>query len=216
MSIVHYGVDPEAFDQPEERNGVRLELGVPLSAPLMLHVGRFIEAKNHCALIDIFRLVRRRRPDVHLLLVGQGEFQVQTRAQVASSRLEDCVHFLGRRSDVPRLMRSSDLLVMPSVREGLPVTLIEAAAAGLRAVASDLPGMQEANEVVCKARLLSVSRPIEEWAEAVIESLEAPRLNASAELELIRKSGMSIGASARKLEQIYRECGHSAMPLEVG
>lgn len=205
MSVVYYGVDLDAFEAPADRDGVRKELGIPLSTRLMIHVGRFIEAKNHRGLIDIFREVRAVREDLHLLLVGEGELLDQTRVRVKEHNLTDCVHFLGVRSDVPRLMKAADVMVMPSVREGMPVTMIEANAAGLPVVITDMTGTREANEVCCRARLLPVDLHPGQWARVVIEALDAHRPEPEAALQRVRDSLFASEASARNLEQIYAE-----------
>ena len=206
MSVVYYGVDLDAFEAPADRDGVRKELGIPLSTRLMIHVGRFIEAKNHRGLIDIFREVRAVREDLHLLLVGEGELLDQTRVRVKEHNLTDCVHFLGVRSDVARLMKGADVMVMPSVREGMPVTMIEATAAGLPVVITDMTGTREANEVCCQARLLPVGLHPGQWARVVIEALDAHRPEPEAALQRVRDSLFASEASARNLEQIYAKC----------
>jgi len=205
MNVVYYGVDLPPFEGPVDRQGVRRELGVSPDDRLMIHVGRFIEAKNHGGLVDIFREVRTRRTDIHLVLVGEGELMEQTRARVAQYGLQDGVHFVGVRSDVPRLMKAADVMVMPSVREGMPVTMIEATAAGLPIVITDMPGMREANEVCCRATLLPVTEPAARWADVVIEALDGPRPDFAESLERVRNSPLNSNYAAEHLMRVYEE-----------
>lgn len=204
-AVVYYGVDLDPFDAPADRPGLRAELGLPPDAPLALHVGRFVEAKNHRGLIDIFRAVHSRSRNVHLLLAGEGALRGAVEAQVQQCGLTTHVHFLGLRSDVARLMKAADVLVMPSVREGMPVTMLEATAAGLPVVISDVPGAIEANDVCCRAAILPVDAGPEKWAASVIESLEAPRPDPAESLERVRRSPFSSDLSAQTMERIYRE-----------
>lgn len=206
MRVVYCGADLNPFDEPMDRSGVRAELGLPPETPLMLHVGRFVEAKNHRYLVEIFREIRKLRGDAHLVLVGEGELLAQTRTQVREYGLDNCVHFLGVRSDVARWMKAADVMVMPSVREGLPVTMIEASAAGLPLVITDMPGIREAKEGGCSGRLLPVELPASQWAEAVVEALNETRPDPVESLSRIRNSPFTSEASAKTMERFYDDC----------
>lgn len=205
MRVVHCGIDLDAFFGPVDRDGVMAELGVPPETPLMLHVGRFVEAKNHQYLVEVFRETRKLRGDVHLVLMGEGELLGQVRTQVHEYGLDDRVHFLGVRSDVARWTKAADVMVMPSIREGLPVTMIEAAAAGLPLIITDMQGMREANEGGCSGRLLPVDAPPSQWAEAVVEALNEPRPDATQALSRIRNSSFTGEASVKAMECFYDE-----------
>ena len=82
-------------------------------------------------------------PEARLLLVGTGDQEPALRAQVARLGLDERVLFLGVRHDIPVILRAADLAVLPSHTEALPTTLIEAAACGVPAVASDVGGVRE-------------------------------------------------------------------------
>lgn len=206
MRVVYYGIDLDPFQPPADRLSVLAELALPAETPLMLHVGRFVEAKNHRLLVDIFHETRKLRAGIHLVLIGEGELLAQTRARVRQLDLEGCVHFLGVRSDVARWMKAADVMVMPSIREGLPVTMIEAAAAGLPLLITDMQGMREANEAGCSGRLLSVELPVFRWAQAVVEALDQPRPDSAESLDRVRSSPFTSEASARAMECLYEGC----------
>lgn len=104
---------------------------------LIGHVGRFNSPKNHDFLIDIFKDIYDKNNDVILMLVGDGELRHRIEKKVDNLGLNNNVIFTGIRSDIPELLHATDLLIFPSLYEGLPVTLIEAQAAGLRCLASD-------------------------------------------------------------------------------
>ena len=101
------------------------------------HVGRFHEAKNHAFLMNVVAGVCERRPDAMLLLVGDGEVREKIESKIKNLGLENRVVMTGSRSDVPRLMQAMDVFVFPSLWEGLPVTVVEAQAAGLPCLISD-------------------------------------------------------------------------------
>ncbi len=204
--VLHYGVDLSGFAQTADGDGVRAELGLPCESKIVLHVGRFVEAKNHHRLVHIFDLISERRDDTHLVLVGDGGLRDSTLQLVSARNLQQRVHFVGVRRDVPQLMQASDVMVMPSIREGMPVTLLEATAAGLPAVMTDMPGMREANDVCSKAVLLGLDRPDDEWADEVLRILDEPRPDALNALEEVRSSPFSSEVSARAVQEVYLAC----------
>ena len=112
--------------------------------PTVLHVGRFVEAKNHSGLLRIFEHVRQQLPSAQLWLVGDGRLKPEIERLIKQRHLEDCVTCLGNRTDVPELMHRADVLLFPSLNEGFGMVAIEANAAGLPVVASKIPGIDEA------------------------------------------------------------------------
>jgi glycosyltransferase involved in cell wall biosynthesis len=141
--VLYYGIDLSAFHHPEDRDIVRQKLGLPLTAKVIGHVGGFSLAKNHEFLVTVAEELCRRRAEVRFLLVGDGELRPHIERLVAAKGLTPYFVFTGARGDVPRLMHSMDLFLLPSVREGLGIVLIEAQAAGLPLVTSQLPAFKE-------------------------------------------------------------------------
>lgn len=90
------------------------------------HIGRFIEQKNHTWLIDVFQAFHVKHPESALLLVGVGEKEQEIEEYVRNRKLTDAVIFLGKRSDVPKLLSALDVFVFPSLFEGLPGVVLEA------------------------------------------------------------------------------------------
>ena len=135
-SLLPCGIDLEPFRAPA-RPSLREELGIPRGSFVVGHVGRFVELKNHSFLVDIAQAVAGLGP-LHFLLVGEGELRPEIERRVAERRLQKAFTFAGLRSDVAALMVSAmDAFVLPSRREGLPVVLVEAQAAGLPCLVSD-------------------------------------------------------------------------------
>ena len=137
--IIHNGVQVERFaNVAESREEIRRAEGIPEDAFVIGHVGRFSEEKNHEFLLKIACSALEKQPNVYLLMIGKGDLQEQIWHQVQNLGLSDRTCMLSGRGDIPRLMKAMDVFVMPSHYEGLPVTLIEAQAAGLRCVVSDV------------------------------------------------------------------------------
>lgn len=138
-SVIYNGVTLNSPPVESERAALRTELGLPVDCPLVLHVGRFSQGKNHRAIIRVFDAVSAAIPQARLLLVGAGELLPDIQEQVRARNLAERVLFLGVRADVPRLMRSADAFLFPSLFEGFGVVVVEAMSSYLPTIASDIP-----------------------------------------------------------------------------
>jgi L-malate glycosyltransferase len=140
VNTVYAGVDPSAFGQ--SREAARRALGLATNVPVAVIVARLYPEKNHGLLLKAFKRVVRELPDAQLLIAGDGTEEAAIRQEIASLALGDHVHMLGARRDVPLLLAASNLLVLPSLREGLPIAVLEAMTSSLPVVATavgDIP-----------------------------------------------------------------------------
>lgn len=136
------GVDTSLF-HTDDHTRVRMREHLALGeAFTWLAVGRLDPAKDYPTMLHAFARIAGKKK-VRLLIVGEGALRTQCNALVEELGLDDRVVFLGRRDDVPDIMCASDAYVMSSAREGLPMVLLEAAAAGLPIVATDVGGNAE-------------------------------------------------------------------------
>jgi glycosyltransferase involved in cell wall biosynthesis len=144
LSVVPNGVDVDLFqDVPAStRDNLRRSLAVEQKF-VWLAVGRFEVAKDYPNMLRAFSAVRAQHPESVLLLVGRGSLQGETETLAAELSLGDSVRFLGVRHDVPEVMTAADGYVMSSAWEGMPMVLLEAAAAGLPIVATRVGGNHE-------------------------------------------------------------------------
>lgn len=179
---------------------VRKELSVPENALVIGHVGRFSPQKNHDFLIEIFAEVRNLEPNSYLLLVGDGELRPKIKEKVNALGLDGCVIFTGIRSDVPDILQAMDVFVFPSLYEGLPVTMVEAQAAGLPCVISDsIPSDCDLTELVSRC---SLKETAESWAEKICALRRTEHKDTCRE---IAAAGFDIGENARWLQNYYLE-----------
>jgi glycosyltransferase involved in cell wall biosynthesis len=131
---------------PELRERLLGLTRLPKDADLLLHVGSFSPEKNHIWMVDAFVGVLETRTAAHLLLVGDGPLRRGVESYVADRGLQQRVHFLGTRADVPTLIGGADLLLLPSTIEGIPGVVLEAAAQAVPTVATDVGSLAEAVE----------------------------------------------------------------------
>lgn len=162
------------------------------------HVGRFDKAKNQEYLVEVFRIVAQKEKDAILLLVGDGKLKSYIVEKVKNYNLEERVIFTGVRSDVNELMQVMDVFAFPSIYEGLPVTLIEAQAAGLPCIISG-----SITDEVCITNLvekLSIfESDIEIWSDEILKKQCFVRKNTNS----IKKSNYNINLIIEKLEKFY-------------
>lgn len=115
---------------PGAREQIRSCLGIPADAPTFACIAQFVPAKNHEGLISAFTSQRLRSRNAHLLLAGDGGRRRQLERQAREAGAADRIHFLGVRSDVPAVLAAADAFVLASRREGNPLSVMEAMAAG--------------------------------------------------------------------------------------
>ena len=129
--ILPNAVDVRNFAYSDERrNEIRNELNLG-NKIVYGNIGRLTKQKNQDFLIDVFSGVYKKNNNSTLLIVGSGELEYSLKEKVTALGLKESVVFTGARADVAALLSAIDVFVFPSLWEGLPVTVIEAQAAGL-------------------------------------------------------------------------------------
>lgn len=184
----------------EKARSVRKEFGLE-DKFIIGHIGRFDPQKNHSFLIDIFAECLKKSKDVRLMLIGNGKDRQHILQKIKKLDIEKYVILTGVRSDVNLLLQAMDVFVFPSLYEGLPVTLIEAQAAGLPCIISDCISSES---IVTKHQVqkMSLSDSPERWAELIMNQYPFSR-DAHEQGNEIRQAGYDIMAEAKKLEKFY-------------
>lgn len=139
------GVDTERFSRIKgfHKSVLRAEHHYDHDAFLLVYAAEFNRNKNQQLLIKALALIKEQVPSAKLLLAGEGVLLEDCRQLAKKLGVEDMVHFLGFRNDVEHLVKMSDLAVASSLREGLPVNIMEAMACGLPIIAVDNRGHRE-------------------------------------------------------------------------
>lgn len=138
----------------------------------ILHVGRFTEAKNHSELLCAFSILLKEYPNMKLRLVGDGELRDKVINKIRELKIEDRVELYGTTGNVFPLMNEADIFVLPSIYEGMPMTLIEAMGTGLPIVASRVGGIpdmikDEAEGLLCDPTADSIAKTIGRYIENI-------------------------------------------------
>lgn len=160
------------------------------------HVGRFHDQKNHVYIIKIFIEILKYKKNAKLVLVGTGSLQEKIKQDVKALGIEDKVSFLGSRTDIPEILQAFDIFLFPSLFEGLPVTLIEAQAAGLKIFSSD----KVSSEVLITdlVEFIPLEKSPYEWASIINEKSTYSRINQKRAMHKY-----DIISNAQKLEKFY-------------
>lgn len=142
LTVIPNGVDVELFASASSIDWTRL--GLPNNARVILVVGRLDEQKRPELALEACERVFGEFPDLHLVFAGVGPHQESVANLAAERDVADRVHLLGRRDDVPELMKGSELLLHVSAWEGAPNVILESVASGLPAICCNNPGNVDA------------------------------------------------------------------------
>lgn len=170
LVLIKNGIDIRQYAYSNESNfSARAKLNIPMNGTVVGHVGRFNEQKNHDFLIDIFNEYHKKNENSYLLLVGDGPLKSQIQNKVKTLNLQNHVVFTGNREDVYELYSVMDMFVFPSFYEGMPNTVIEAQANGLKCFVSDTI-TKEAN-ITNNIEYLSLEK-LNCWVDAITGNVE--------------------------------------------
>lgn len=204
ISVVVNGVDSSWFT-PASKVDARINDGLPVNATILGLVGRFGEFKRHLALIESLERLPEMPAPVHLLFVGGGgPMEQAVRDRAAASSCASRIHFAGYQVDTRPWYHSLDLLVVPSVNEGLSNAILEAMACGIPALAHTACGSSEVIVDGVNGFLRNLDGPAMDAAliAALRETSSFERLGASARATV--QAAFSLDSMADGYERLYR------------
>jgi glycosyltransferase involved in cell wall biosynthesis len=203
QNCVDFSLFSSRLSKEEERNRLQKCL---IEKFLFGIIARLNYKKNHDLLIDVLDIAVRKRPDIHLLIVGNGPLLHKLELKVEHMKLQDSVTFLGYRTDIPDILRALDAFILPSLSgEGFPLAILEAMGSRLPIIASRIPGIIEMFDGVDAGRLVDPNN-VEEMASAMlwIASLskeERDQLSQNAFLHA--REHFNADIMAKKIESLY-------------
>jgi glycosyltransferase involved in cell wall biosynthesis len=208
IQVILNGIDGDKYEISLDPAAKRKELGIdPESGPLLGWCGRLSSEKGLTYLLQALRLLKSDFPKVLLLLAGEGELLEELRQESEAMGLERHVRFLGARHDVHEILRILDLFVLPSVREGLPLVLLEAMAASLPIVATGVGGIREAVEEGVNGLVVKPQDPSSLYhaMKQIFENKET-RDSFSRRSHELFQSRFSVKRMVEEYETIYGNC----------
>lgn len=198
-TVLNNAIDAQSCRfNPQVRADMRKELCLDDNDFVIGHVGRFNPQKNHNFIVDVFNSVHKKNINSKLILVGTGDGQKAIKEKVNTLGLGDSVLFLGNRSDVNRVLQAMDVFLFPSLYEGLPLSIVEAQAAGLPCVISD----NVPEECIKTDRVFSYSldESCDFWSDKIFTAAKIAKKDTYNE---IVSSGFDIKNNSRVLEDFY-------------
>lgn len=202
IQVLPYGIRLEEGDCPLTKAEAKAALGV--SGFCLGTIGRLEKQKGHGTLLAAVPMILAGIPDLQVLLVGDGRLRAELEQQARELGIEQVVHFLGTRRDLPQLYRAMDVFILPSLWEGLPLVLLKAMAAGLPVIATRVSGVEEVISDGVNGRLVPAGQA-EALAQAVLDLQAQPHLWpqwGQAARQTIA-AGYSIEAMLSKLQELY-------------
>ena len=202
--LMHNAIDTKKFAYDEKvREQMRKELEVE-DAFCIGHLGRFTEQKNPLFLIDVFHEVAKRREDARLVLLGEGPLLEEAKEKVTDYQLDEKVKFVGSVTNPEQYYQAMDVFFLPSLYEGLAVSLVEAQCNGVPVVTSD----KVTKEICLSSQYKVVPLAAEEsvWAEEICRLAQEPDVLARKNgYRMVEDAGYSIDIEAAQLDKFYKQ-----------
>jgi len=206
LFVLENSIDYERFaDVSISKKDAKQMLGMPADSLVFGTIGRLVPTKGLCYLIAAFSKVKRQMPSVHLVLVGDGPCKAELQMQAADALCGDSVHFLGHRANVEQLLKGMDVFILASVAEGMPRVLLEAMAAGVPCVATQVGGIPEVINGEAVGFLVPPGDP-EALAEMMLRVAKMPGEELAEVIEKARgriRRFYSHDVVKKKLEDLY-------------
>jgi len=204
IRIVPLGLDLGRFANPD-RDAARARLGIPADAVLVLAMGRLVPIKRLDRLVDAAALAAPKVPGLRVAIVGGGDEQAALEARISERGLGDIVHLPGWSTDTPTWYAAADMVTLTSDREGTPLALIEAAAAGRPVVAGDVGGVADI-VVDGETGFVVAHDDVPAYAERIVRLASDPALRARmASAAPIRATAFSADRLVGDLDTLYHE-----------
>lgn len=205
--VVNNGIDLKKFDPQKQFRNIRKELKISEDKTLVLFIARFTSHKQPLTLIKAFAEAVKVNPNLHLLMVGDGDEKATAVDLIDTHGLKDSVTLEGFRQDVPDVLASADIFVLPSLWEGLPIGLLEAMAMSKAIIASNVDGTSEIISHNQNGLLVDTSELISNLTAALIELGEDSALQKKFSIAARNTVTERFDASVmtRKIERLYHD-----------
>lgn len=205
--VINNGINTDRFNPANYFPDLRAELGISPTAVLLVFVARFTHQKQPLALLDAFAEVAKQRTDVHLLMVGDGEQKEEAVAKLNTLNCKNQVTLLPFRSDVPTVLATADIYVLPSLWEGLSIALLEAMSMGKAIIATKTDGTVELLTDQKNGLLVDTGNLKAKLAEAILrlsDDADARKKMGDAARQTVM-AGFNAATMTRQVEAIYRQ-----------
>ena len=214
VEVMPLGLELDGFLRSDLRRGeFRRRLGISPEVPLVGIIARLVPIKDHTTFLEAASDLHRSRPDVRFLIVGDGELRPQLEQQAVAFGLNHCVDFLGWQRELEPIYADLNLVVLSSLNEGTPVSLIEAMAAGLSVVATRVGGVPDLVEHGKTGLLVPPKNPValSEAMKALLGDPDRGRQMGRLARETVYPK-YSDAALIDRMDRLYSSMLHASLP----
>ena len=198
--IINNAIDVEKFKYNEEiRKKIRKKEEFEKDEIVFANIGRFCNQKNQLFLIEIFNRIHEKNSKTKLLLIGAGESKEKIIKKIGLFGLNNCVFVKNSINNVNEYLQAIDVLVMPSLYEGLPVIGVEAQAAGVKCFFSNT--ITKEAKILDKTEYINLNSSPDEWADIILEKIK--NLESVDETKTLQNKGYDIKKESQKMENLY-------------
>lgn len=178
FTIMPNGMNTKLFSPKIDRRAKRASLKFSSDSIIITCVARLRIGKGHDTLLEAFEKIFKEHPAINLLLVGDGEREGELRNKIKNYSSKNNIHFLGNRNDIPEILAISDIFVLPTEAEGMSNAIMEAMAAGLPIITTDIPENRDVIENKKTGLLLPVGNT-DSLAKNIISLISDHKLRVS-------------------------------------
>ena len=206
FTVIKNGIETSRFAyNPNLRLNIRHQYNIKDSTFVIGHIGHFNQTKNQKYLIDLLEnLYRSSHTDIKLMLIGNGEEYNNIKAYASKMNCKGNIIFTGIVNNPSDYYNAFDLFAMPSLHEGMPITLIEAQANGINCLVST--GITKEINYTNHCKYLSLAEK-DTWVKAILESKNSNKssrnIQSKNNIEILKKNGYDITTSVKNLERKY-------------
>lgn len=199
FEIFRNAINTDDFSfNPETRKHLRNQLNLSDNCFVIGHVGRFDYAKNQGFIIDCFNELYKKQNDAVLILIGNGSTFDSLSEKIKMMESKNNIFLLGKQTNINEWIQVFDLFIMPSIYEGLPVSVVEAQAAGLPCILSDT--IDRECDITGNVKFLSLQTPLSEWCQEIINFQDFNRLDVR---KKIIDNGYDVSENIKRLLTFY-------------
>lgn len=204
FTVVNNALDLSKFQFSQNiRNNLRRKWAIPENAYVIGHIGRFVNQKNHKKIIDIFEACYKKDRNTFLVLVGQGELYIEIKNMIKEKSFENNIIMTGSLDNVFDYYSLFDVFLLPSLYEGLPVVALEAQAAGLPSIFSNV--IDKDVKLLPSTTFISLQSSTSVWVNSIFYQIKQPRIDFNSIERLMSDKGYNIYEEYHKIDKLYRK-----------
>lgn len=201
--VLRCGIDLGRFGKVTRAEALGA-LGLPSSSRNYVHVARLVPEKNQLFLLDVFARILTDDPNARLLIAGDGPLRNVLEERARSIGISRAVSFLGIRNDIPLVLAASDCFLLPSLREGLPLSVIEGQVAGVPCIVSEAV-TPSARLDTRTLEIVELQKGISCWSARAAIAAASPKVESSLLKRIASEKGFSVESAAQILINTYKE-----------